>query len=410
MPMIIGFLILTVSSIPIGFSNKLYQLFLARLFQGISSGVTWSLGLAMLIDVYPSDKLDFPISISYSGFTLGVLGGPVLGGVVYKSGGMPGVAYLMGGMALFNMIFRILVPDSNELNEILAKSEAVSSSSIDLESNPENSQPAANKKINFFSLLKEKQIIVLCLVTIFAYGMTSSIELVLPIVFAEKFDLSPDIIGYTFISFSVSSVIGSLVTGRLMDSKFINSRISEYKKRYVIIIIGNTVAGVLVIITGFQKTLAAFIIFMALFGFASGCGNVPVMAALGAHITYMATREDTHIADSKNSLSPEKPEVTQEAILETPVPVLANHEIKPDSNNIEENSDTNGTKSVGKSGGNGQVYSLYNVSYSLSALIIPIVASSMYKSAGLLPVCAFLGGLLAVGVSTSVGYILLTKK
>ncbi|OMJ25153.1 hypothetical protein AYI70_g1095 [Smittium culicis] len=292
------------------------------------------------------------------------------------------------------MIFRILVPDSNELNEILAKSEAVSSSPIDLESNPENSQPAANKKINFFSLLKEKQIIVLCLVTIFAYGMTSSIELVLPIVFAEKFDLSPDIIGYTFISFSVSSVIGSLVTGRFMDSKFINSRIT----------------GVLVIITGFQKTPAAFIIFMALFGFASGCGNVPVMAALGAHITYMATREDTHIADSKNSLSPEKPEVTQEAILETPVPVLANHEIKPDSNNIEENSDTNGTKSVGKSGGNGQVYSLYNVSYSLSALIIPIVASSMYKSAGLLPVCAFLGGLLAVGVSTSVGYILFAKK
>ncbi|OMJ30108.1 hypothetical protein AYI69_g358 [Smittium culicis] len=208
--MIMSFLLLAISSITIELFKKLYRLFLDRSGQRISCGVTLPLGLTSLIDVYLTYKLDFPISISYSGFKLGLLGGLVLGSIVYKSPSMPGLSYLMGGMALFNMIFRILVPGSNELNEIVAKSEAISSSSIDLESGPETSQSVANKKINFFSLLKEKRIIVLCLATIFAYGMTSSTELILPIVFAEKFNLSPDIIGKNFISFSVSSAVGSL--------------------------------------------------------------------------------------------------------------------------------------------------------------------------------------------------------
>ncbi|PVZ99952.1 hypothetical protein BB558_004002, partial [Smittium angustum] len=80
MLMIVGFVVLGISSLGIGLSKHVYQIFLARLGQGIASGVTWCLGLACLIDIYPSDKLDSPISMAYSGFTLGIMGGPFIGG------------------------------------------------------------------------------------------------------------------------------------------------------------------------------------------------------------------------------------------------------------------------------------------------------------------------------------------
>ncbi|OMJ13256.1 putative MFS-type transporter [Smittium culicis] len=206
MPMVYGFILLAISSIGIGLSKKVYQLFIARLGQGIASGVTWSLGLGMLIDVYPSDKLDSPISIVYSSFTIGVLGGPFIGGIIYRYGGIMSVAYLMMGISILNLAFRILVPDTKELRAILAitdaeneqandTNEAIKSkiteesiSTNDEKSNeqdmptcsnqeksaPENQSNLPEANIGFFDLLKDARILVCCLVVILTYGVLGS--------------------------------------------------------------------------------------------------------------------------------------------------------------------------------------------------------------------------------------------
>ncbi|OMJ20278.1 putative MFS-type transporter [Smittium culicis] len=395
MPMVYGFILLAVSSMGIGLSKKVYQLFIARLGQGIASGVTWSLGLAMLIDVYPSDKLDSPISIVYSCYTIGVLGGPFIGGVIYKYGGIMSIAYLITAISVLNLAFRILVPDTKELRAILAISDAenekannkneVNKSRISEElisTNKENSSEQdipsdINREktvsedrsdlpeayLGFFDLIKDARILVCCFVVVLTYGVLGSLEVVLPIVFDESYKLTPDKIGYTFIAFSVPSVISGLIVGRLVNSKYMNSKFGTEKKRYVVMFLGNAIAGVFTICIGFSKTIPLNIVFMSFVGFFTGAGNVSIMAAMGSHVCIMGKRK-----------------------LET------------------------GLYSKLGGGANSMAYSLFNVSFSIAVIILPLLSSVILKATSIIVVCILLGIMIITGVSLSIGYVYFKTK
>ncbi|OMJ22068.1 putative MFS-type transporter [Smittium culicis] len=395
MPMVYGFILLAISSMGIGLSKKVYQLFIARLGQGIASGITWSLGLGMLIDVYPSDKLDSPISIVYSSFTIGVLGGPFLGGVIYRYGGIMSVAYLMTAFSILNLVFRILVPDTKHLKVVLAIADAEneqtndsnevikskiteeSISTNDEKSNeqdmptcsnqeksaPENQSNLPEANIGFFDLLKDARILVCCFVVVVTYGALGSLEVILPIVLDENFNLTSDKIGYTFIAFSIPSVIGGLISGRLVDSKYFNDKFGTEKKRYVVMFLGNVIAGVFTICIGASKTITLNIVFMSLVGFFIGAGDVSIMAALGSHVSLMGRRK-----------------------LET------------------------GLYSKLGSGANSMAYSLFNVSYSIAVIILPLLSSVILKATSIIIVCILLGVMVIFGVSLSTGYVYFKTK
>ncbi|OLY83834.1 putative MFS-type transporter [Smittium mucronatum] len=383
MPMIYGFILLAVSSISIGLSKKVYQLFLARLGQGIASGITWSLSLGMLIDIYPSDKLDKPISIVYSSFTIGVLGGPLIGGVIYRYGGIMGVAYLMLAISILNLIIRILVPDTDVLrkkygldqqtvgsfpelshldesntkeSECLDGSENRQTAEKHISDTDTNELPACD--LSFLDLLKDIRIMVCCLVVLLSYGLLGSLEVVLPLVFDEKFYLTSDKIGYTFIAFSVPSVIGGLIAGRVCDSKWLTSKFGSEKKRFVVMFIGNIAGGIFCIVVGLSKSVAMNVVFMSFIGFCTGAGNVPVMAALGSHVSIMAKRKFDKGSFSKLG-----------------------------------------------GGANSMVYSLFNISYSFAVMVLPVVSSVIFRASGIIVVCVFLGSLLIIGVLLSTSYI-----
>ncbi|PVZ99202.1 hypothetical protein BB558_004780 [Smittium angustum] len=407
MPMIIGFFVLGFSSIAIGLSKELYQIFLARLGQGIASGITWSLGLAMLIDIYPPDKLDSPISLAYSGFTIGLLSGPFIGGVVYQHSGKMGISYLMMGIALINMIFRFFVPDSDELHERLVAKGQLESTKINqetpsdlenrhidnggdvLETDSKKVQSSAsdenksngvekNEKeptkdvvnnggtsIGFLHLIKEHRVLVCCIITIISYGAMGSLGIVLPIYYSDKYGLNPAKIGYTFIAFSVPSVFGGLIFGKVTESKKMTNLFGPNKKRYVVMLGGNLLMGAFIIFLGLTKSITLAIVFMCLIGFCVGSGNVPVMSALGAHMGLM----------------------TQRMIEEGKVP-----------------------NSGAKGGANSQVYSLYNIAYSFAVLVIPILSGIILKSSGFFLVCLFLGLLVLIGSILSAGSVLMFSK
>jgi MFS family permease len=56
-PMVVGLLGMGVSSILFSFAESFWQLLVARILQGVSGGISWSVGLSMIADVYPSDQL-----------------------------------------------------------------------------------------------------------------------------------------------------------------------------------------------------------------------------------------------------------------------------------------------------------------------------------------------------------------
>ncbi|KAJ2845443.1 hypothetical protein IWW36_004779 [Coemansia brasiliensis] len=108
-PMILGLLGLGATSVLFALSNAYWELIVARLAQGISSGITWAIGLGMIADVYPGESMGQAMGIAFSGFTLGYLGGPVLGGAIYSGGGVHAIAIFVGAIAVLDLVFRLLL-------------------------------------------------------------------------------------------------------------------------------------------------------------------------------------------------------------------------------------------------------------------------------------------------------------
>ncbi|KAJ2826028.1 hypothetical protein IWW50_002569 [Coemansia erecta] len=114
-PMILGLLGLGATSALFALSNAYWELILARLAQGISSGITWAIGLGMIADVYTGEAMGQAMGIAFSGFTLGYLGGPVLGGAIYSAGGVHAIAIFVAAIAVVDLVFRLLLVEPKNI-------------------------------------------------------------------------------------------------------------------------------------------------------------------------------------------------------------------------------------------------------------------------------------------------------
>ncbi|KAJ2517098.1 hypothetical protein H4217_004165 [Coemansia sp. RSA 1939] len=129
-PMIIGLVGLGATSVLFAFSNAFWELVLARLAQGVSSGITWAVGLGMIADVYAGEAIGKAMGIAFSGFTLGYLGGPVLGGAIYDAGGVHAIAAFVGAITAVDLVCRLLL---REPKDVLSASASRAASSPSLE-------------------------------------------------------------------------------------------------------------------------------------------------------------------------------------------------------------------------------------------------------------------------------------
>lgn len=102
LPFLLGLVALLVSTILLYLGETIAVLIIARILQGISAAVVWTIGLALVLDTVGSDKLGVTIGSIFSFISVGELAAPVLGGVVYKK---------VGSGAVFGMGFGLLTVD-----------------------------------------------------------------------------------------------------------------------------------------------------------------------------------------------------------------------------------------------------------------------------------------------------------
>ena len=81
--MVLGMLTLAVASVAFASSANVSVLVAARLVQGASGAATWSAGLALLADMYGPGERGEKLGLALSVMSIGMLLGPVFGGVVY---------------------------------------------------------------------------------------------------------------------------------------------------------------------------------------------------------------------------------------------------------------------------------------------------------------------------------------
>ncbi|KAL6706387.1 hypothetical protein ACN47E_005493 [Coniothyrium glycines] len=108
-PLLLGLLALLGSTVLLNVGNSTGILVVGRVLQGASAAVVWVVGLALLADTVPQERLATATGWLSLGMSLGLLISPLLGGVVYDQAGYNavfGMAYALIGL---DIVLRLLL-------------------------------------------------------------------------------------------------------------------------------------------------------------------------------------------------------------------------------------------------------------------------------------------------------------
>ncbi|KAI9504558.1 major facilitator superfamily domain-containing protein [Coemansia spiralis] len=281
-PMIIGLLGLGATSVLFAFSNAFWELVVARLAQGVSSGITWAVGLGMIADVYAGEAIGQAMGVAFSGFTLGYLGGPVLGGVIYGAGGTHAIAIFVGAIAAVDLVCRLLLKEPHEAEQG-DDDKKTDRFSVD---KCKSADPSKNRRTTMLDLLKEWPILACCLATITVTGASGAFEPTLPIHLAEKYNSSSTVIGVVFIALVIPNAVIAPFAGKYTDDSRVLAKLAPYG-RFGFMIIGSILEAIAIACIGATTNIAGIVVNLVFVGLLGGIAAVPVMSAMGIHVHRM---------------------------------------------------------------------------------------------------------------------------
>lgn len=108
-PFLAGLAALLGATVMLAFGRSMSVLIVARVLQGTSAAVVWTVGLAMVLDTVGPENLGKVIGSIFSFISVGELLAPVLGGVLYDKTGYAGVFGVGAGVLTIDFIMRLLV-------------------------------------------------------------------------------------------------------------------------------------------------------------------------------------------------------------------------------------------------------------------------------------------------------------
>lgn len=101
---VIGLAVTALASFLGSFANSVPMLIIARVFQGVGSGMTFNNSVAILTSVFPGPERAKALGISQAGTYLGLSLGPLIGGVMTEHLGWKSIFLLSGGLGIFLVI------------------------------------------------------------------------------------------------------------------------------------------------------------------------------------------------------------------------------------------------------------------------------------------------------------------
>ncbi|OAA79637.1 Major facilitator superfamily domain, general substrate transporter [Akanthomyces lecanii RCEF 1005] len=108
-PMLVGLLWLLAATLLLCFSTNIAMLLVARILQGMSAAMTWSVGLALLIDSVDKKHVGRSAGYTSTALTLGILLGPLIGGIVYDRAGNYAVFAICFGLIGIDIVLRLII-------------------------------------------------------------------------------------------------------------------------------------------------------------------------------------------------------------------------------------------------------------------------------------------------------------
>ncbi|CAO3609290.1 unnamed protein product [Mucor hiemalis] len=221
-PMIGGMLGLVISTLAFAVADTYALLVLARVAQGVAGGASWTIGLGLLADVFPTKKLGVVMGTVLTAHTVGFAIGPAVGGFLYEYGGYGAPFYFCAGFAVINFLAIVWLAEPRH-DHIEETSDHVSRAQEDIPENDEttpliNISKKDSKKVTLtmFDLLKNWRIMSCVLCVTVSASVFAGIEPALPIHLQKTYNASASTIGLIFVAMVVPAFLAPVI-GHISD-------------------------------------------------------------------------------------------------------------------------------------------------------------------------------------------------
>ncbi|KAJ3308039.1 hypothetical protein HDU93_005813, partial [Gonapodya sp. JEL0774] len=267
------------------------MLVVARTLQGIAAAAVWTLGLALVGDVFPADQLGKAYGIAMAGFSVGTVIGLPIGGTLYAAAGYWSPFLVSSSFILLDMLGRLLVVEPKRPSLQVSDGSSPLKSDIILlpaeetpSTNPETSTTGATSPISaiaspsavnrgfphnitwhvlhtsdptYWDILRDPAILTLCGVNAVGAVVVFSPEPTLPL-YLEK-ELGANSVSVSLIYFAM--VVTGLISGPLAG--ILRDKYGSWR-----VVIPSLVCTCIVTpFWAFAKTYASFAAVTAIFGF-----------------------------------------------------------------------------------------------------------------------------------------------
>lgn len=111
---LIGFVVFTLSSALCGFSSSIGMLIASRVLQAVGAAMMQAVGAALLVTAFPPQERGMVLGLNGSIVALGILLGPVLGGILLRQAGWQSIFFVNIPIGLVGMLLtlRAIKPDT----------------------------------------------------------------------------------------------------------------------------------------------------------------------------------------------------------------------------------------------------------------------------------------------------------
>ncbi|KAH8719603.1 putative MFS-type transporter C18.02 [Beauveria bassiana] len=124
-PLLAGLPALVISTALLYVGDSLLLWVIGRILMGVSAAVTWTVGLALLVDTTDRERLGETLGYMSMGMMVGTTAGPLLGGVIYKAGGYHSVFGAAFALIFVDAVLRLAMLEKKQIRSADGGEEAV---------------------------------------------------------------------------------------------------------------------------------------------------------------------------------------------------------------------------------------------------------------------------------------------
>jgi MFS family permease len=352
LPLLLGLFALLGATILLNLGKSTGVLIVGRILQGASAAVVWVVGLALLADTVPQERLATATGWLTIGVALGMLISPLLGGVVYDKAGYNAVFGMCYALVGLDVILRLLLVekkvaarwDANAVGRPSVEKDAQQEArSVEAQQDSPPCQRMRDRLPPVLSLLYSRRLLASLFCALIQAMLLTAFDSVLAIHAAKTFNWSSTGAALLFLPIVIPSLLSPL-WGWLSDT---------YGGRYVVVV-----------------------------GFLCGCPPLVCLRFVDEN-----TMKDKVLLCALLA-------VTGLFVGMTFAPVMA--EISAVAEAKEKKMLANGRPGFGKGGAFAQAYALYNCAFAAGCMVGPLLAGFLAEDSGWGTMAAVLGALSAV--------------